>query len=172
MNIDSYYKIGLVMKPHGLKGEVTVSLDENLPNDFSSLQSVFLMGKDSQLVPFFIESASIRGSKAFVKFEDVDGPEAANKISKRIIYLPKSARPKAGKGDFYDDEIIGFEVEDETHGPLGKVVEIIQTGGNKLLATDHNGKEVLIPVNSPLILSINKVKKRITVNLPEGFLDI
>jgi 16S rRNA processing protein RimM len=36
----------------------------------------------------------------------------------------------------------------------------------------HEGKEVLIPVNSPFITSINKSKKKISVNLPEGFLDI
>jgi 16S rRNA processing protein RimM len=48
----------------------------------------------------------------------------------------------------------------------------VKAGPNRLLALDHNGKEVLIPVNSPFITRINKSKKMITVNLPEGFLDI
>jgi 16S rRNA processing protein RimM len=160
------------MKPHGLSGEVTLSLDPDSPIDFSTLESVFIQEKDNRLVPFFIKAVSMRGDKAFVKFDDVDSPEAANKISKCSLYLPKSTRPKSGRGEFYDDEIIGFEVIDEVHGSLGKVVEIIETGGNKLLATDHNGKEILIPVNSPLVVSINKSKAKISVNLPEGFLDI
>jgi 16S rRNA processing protein RimM len=37
---------------------------------------------------------------------------------------------------------------------------------------NYNEKEVLIPVNGPFILSINKTKKIITVLLPEGFLEI
>jgi 16S rRNA processing protein RimM len=52
------------------------------------------------------------------------------------------------------------------------VVQVEQAGPNKLLAIDHNGKEVLIPVNGPFIKGINKSKKKITVTLPEGFLDI
>jgi len=171
MNIDSYYKIGLVMKPHGLKGEVTISLDDS-SIDFANLESIFIEEQDNRLVPFFISSTSVRGEKAFVKFDDIDTIEQALKISKKALYLPKSARPKSGRGEFYDDEIQGFEVADELHGVLGAVTDVIQTGANRLLAVDYNGKEVLIPINSPLIISINKSKRKISVNLPDGFLDI
>jgi 16S rRNA processing protein RimM len=57
-------------------------------------------------------------------------------------------------------------------GPLGNIVEVIQAGPNRLLVLDHNGKELMIPVNSPFIKRVNKSKKVITVSLPEGFLDI
>jgi 16S rRNA processing protein RimM len=171
MNIDFCYKIGLVMKPHGLKGEVTISLDD-ISTDFSNLESIFIEEKENRLVPLFISSASLKGEKAFVKFEDVDTIEEALKISKKALYLPKSTRPKSGKGEFYDDEIQGFEVTDEISGPLGKVTDVIQTGANRLLEVDYNGKEILIPINSPLIISINKSKRTISVNLPDGFLEI
>jgi len=128
--------------------------------------------KDKRLVPYFIHSISNRGAKAFVKFEDVDSIEQAEKLIKQAVYLQKSARPKSGRGEFYNDEIIHFKVIDETAGSVGSIVEIMQAGPNRLLVVDHEGKEVLIPVNSPFITSINKSKKMVTVNLPEGFLDI
>lgn len=171
MNIDSCYKVGLVLKPHGLKGEVTISIDPDTPNDFATLDAVFLANNE-RLVPYFIQYISVRGSKAFVKFEEVDSPEDAERISKQAIYLPKTARPKSTRGDFYDDEVINFEVTDETVGVLGLITEVMQAGANRLLVLTYNGKEVLIPVNSPFITSINKSKKKISVNLPEGFLDI
>jgi 16S rRNA processing protein RimM len=171
MNIDSCYKIGLVLKPHGLKGEVTISIDPETPNDFAALDAVFLANNE-RLVPYFIQHISVRGSKAFVKFEEVDSPEDAERISKQAIYLPKTARPKSTRGEFYDDEVINFEVTDETAGVLGLITEVMQAGANRLLVLMHEGKEVLIPVNSPFITSINKSKKKISVNLPEGFLDI
>lgn len=170
MDIASSYKIGLVLKPHGLKGEVTISIDEDAP-DVSELESVFLE-KDNRLVPYFIESISVRDAKAFVKFEDVNTPEEAKAISKRALYLPKSSRPKSGRGEFYDDEIVGFEVQDETAGELGKVTSVVDAGANKLLVVHQGDKEVLIPVNGPFITSVNKSKKKISVDLPEGFLDI
>jgi 16S rRNA processing protein RimM len=171
MELKDSFKIGYVLKPHGLKGGVTVALDADIPTDFAELETVFLQD-GHQLVPYFIETVSVTGNKAFVKFEEVDTPEAAGAISKRAVYLPKSERPKSGRGEFYDDEINGFVVEDETLGELGTITDVMSAGANRLLVMDYDGREVLIPINSPFIKSINKSKKRISVNLPEGFLDI
>jgi 16S rRNA processing protein RimM len=114
----------------------------------------------------------VRGDKAFVTFDDITTPEQAQSISKCAIYLPKSLRPKSARGEFYDDEVIGFEVVDSEVGSLGNVTGITEAGPNKLIAVNYEGKEVLIPINSPFITGINKSKKRITVELPEGFLEI
>ncbi|MBA4057770.1 MAG: 16S rRNA processing protein RimM [Marivirga sp.] len=171
MEIDACFKIGYIIKTHGLKGEVTLSLDDDGPEDLSNVHSVFVE-KDKRLIPYFIQSFSHHGAKAFVKFEDVDNIEEAEKIVKHAVYLEKSARPKSARGEFYNDEIIQFNVLDETGKLLGSITEIMQAGPNKLIVMDHNGKEVLIPVNSPFITSINKTKKTVSVNLPEGFLDI
>jgi 16S rRNA processing protein RimM len=81
-------------------------------------------------------------------------------------------RPKSGRGEFYDDEVIGFEVLDTELGLLGTISEVIQAGPNKLLSVDYQNKEVLIPINSPFISGVNKSRKRITVSLPEGYLEI
>lgn len=170
MDISDCYKIGYILKPHGLKGEVTMALDADAP-EFDSIESVFLESND-RLVPYFIEAVSVRGVKAFVKFEDVNSSDAAEAIAKSAVYLSKESRAKSGRGEFYDDEIIGFEVTDAEAGVLGKVTEVAVAGPNKLLSVDHNGKEILIPVNGPFITSINKSKKKVSVSLPEGFLEI
>jgi 16S rRNA processing protein RimM len=171
MQLTSSYKIGFILKPHGLKGEVSISLDEEAPEELESMESLFLE-KEGRLEPYFIESISVRGAKGYLKLEDIDTAEDAAKISKRAIYLPKATRPKSEKGEFYDDEIEGFSVHDEEVNLLGKIRNVMKAGPNKLLVLDYNDKEVLIPVNGPFITSVNKSKKKITVNLPEGFLDI
>ena len=165
------FKIGFVLKPHGLKGSVTVSWDDDAPADLQSLTSVFL-DINGDLVPYFIESISPRGSKAFVKLEDVDSIEDAEIISKKSVYLAKDERPKSVRGEFYDDEVNGFQVVDDNLGALGTVSGVMNAGPNRLLVIDHGDREVLIPVNSPFIKSLNKSKKTFTVNLPDGFLDI
>jgi 16S rRNA processing protein RimM len=171
MTVDDCYKIGYVLKPHGLKGEVTISLDADLPNDFSALDAVFVGAGDS-LVPYFISGNSVTGNKAFVKFEDVDTLQDAEELTKKNVYLPKSARPKSERGEFYDDEAIGCSVTDQNLGELGVITDVMIAGPNRLLVMDYQEQEVLIPINSPFIISVNKSKKRITTELPEGFLDI
>jgi 16S rRNA processing protein RimM len=162
-----YFKIGYISKTHGLKGEVTVSTLPECP-DLTSVETLYL---GDNFVPHFIETISVKGDKAFLKFEDINSIEQAAELKGRSLYLPKSERPKLARGEFYNDEVVGFEViEEETS--LGKITDIMEAGPNRFLVFDHNGKEVLIPINGPFIKSVNKSKKRVTVELPEGFLDL
>lgn len=171
MTIEDCYKIGFIMKPHGLKGQVTIALDPEAPEDISTVETIFVEVNE-RLLPYFVESISIKGSKAFLKLEEVDSQEGAQQISKSAIFLPKASRPRSGRGAFYDDEVIGFEVNDTEMGTLGKITEVVQAGPNKLLSVSYQEREVLIPLNSPFIEGINKTRKKITVSLPDGFLDI
>ncbi len=169
MNKQDCYSIGYISKTHGLKGEVTAVFTE--PIDLDSVKSVFIEMKGS-LVPYFIQSFSDRGDKAFLKFDDVNTTEQAANLKGSALYLSKTVRPSLKRGEFYNDEIVGFTVEDETEGVLGLLKQVIQSGPSRLLEIDYNGKDVLIPVNGPFIKSVTKSKKLIKVSLPEGFLSI
>jgi 16S rRNA processing protein RimM len=168
MDAKEGFKIGYVMKTHGLKGEITMATLPECP-DLAGVETLFLERRQ-QLVPYFVESLSFRGDKAFIKFEDVDTLEQAGELKGSSIFLPKVERPKPARGEFYSDEVIGFEVIDEEH-LLGKVKEVVEAGPNRFLALD-NDRETLIPVAGPFIKSVNRSTKKIKVELPDGFLDI
>ena len=174
MDIGACFNIGYIVKTHGLKGEITVSIKEYSVEELDSIRDPhpLFIEIDKRLVPYFIQSISGNENKAILKLDDVNSVDEASKLVKRSMYLPKNVRPKTPRGEFYDDEIVQFNVTDEELGPLGRIVEVVQAGPNRLLALEHHGKEVLIPVNGPFIKRINKSKKMITVSLPEGFLDI
>ena len=158
------------MKTHGLKGEVTFSLSPDCPN-LSGLTSVFLELRN-QLVPYFIHSASTKGIKAYVKLQDVNSAEAAAELTGSSVYISKEHRPALSRGEFYGDEVAGFEVNDVFHGPLGYVKEVLETGANRHLIVIYLGREIMIPLNGPFIKSLNKAKKKFVVELPDGFLEI
>lgn len=169
MDIKDCFKIGYVAKTHGLKGGVVVSTMPECP-DLEGMESIFLTSGNS-LVPYFFEDVSVRGDKAFVKFQDVDTIEAATALKGSSLYIPKNERPRPVRGEFYDDEVNGFEVIEDDK-VLGTVIGVMTAGPNRFIELIHDGREVLIPVNGPFIKSINRSRKRITVELPEGFLDI
>lgn len=171
MEIADCFKIGYVQKTHGLKGEVTVALEIGAPEEMDAITSIFLEVK-GRLIPYFIDAISLKGDKAFVKFEDVDSSEQANQLKGASLYLPKAVRPKTKRGEFYNDEIIGFVVNDASAGKLGTVVRVENEEINPLLIVQQEEKEISIPINAPFILSVNKSVKKIEVDLPEGLLDL
>jgi len=168
MTTKDCFKIGYVSKTHGLKGEVTAVFEVAMA--WNGLASLFLDSKGS-LVPYLVERISGTADKPFIKFEGVASYEQASTLKGCSIYILKSARPKLKRGGFYDDEVIGFTVEDKAFGLLGQVTEIQSQGVNRLLAISYVSKEILIPVNAPFITSVNKTKKLIQVELPAGFLE-
>lgn len=169
MQKEDCFKAGYISKTHGLKGEVTVVLEYDL--DFENTSALFLEINGS-LVPHFPEGFSGTNEKVVVRFEGIESVEQASVLKGSSIYLPKAERAKSARGEFYDDEIVGFIVTDETEGELGTIKEVSTNKLSRLITVNYHRKEILIPVNSPFIKSVNKSKKTITVNLPEGYLDI
>jgi 16S rRNA processing protein RimM len=167
MKKESFIKIGYVMKTHGLKGEVTLKLNPDSPE--IEPQSVLMVELETGQVPYFVEQASYKGNQVFVKLEEVNSIEQSEQLKGRSIFIEKTSRPKLKRGEFYDDEMVGMEVWDGEVN-LGVVGQVINQGFTRFLEVGE--RNVLIPINGPFIKSISKTKKRIEVELPEGFLDI
>lgn len=156
------------MKTHGLKGEVTLNLSLDAPQ--LAVQNILMIEQNGGLVPYFIQAISYNGGKAFLKLDDVNTFERANELKGSSVFIDKSNRPKLPRGQYYDDELTGFKVVDKTNGSLGAVVKVVSQGLTHLMEVGE--KPVLIPMNGPFIKSISKAKKKIEVELPDGFLEI
>lgn len=169
MKVDDCYQLGEVIKTHGLKGEVSILLDVDFPDDYKNLESVFLQ-QSGKLVPFFIDSIKINSNKALVKFEDIDAIEEASELIKSKIYLPLSFLPKLDEGYYYHD-LVGCKVF-EADNLLGQVKEVIDLSGNQLLSVIKEDREILIPMKDQILLSVDVKAERIEVELPDGLLDL
>ncbi|MBC6401040.1 MAG: 16S rRNA processing protein RimM [Ekhidna sp.] len=170
MRQDNCYRLGKVIKTHGLKGEVSILLEVDYPDEYQNLESVFLQ-QNGKLVPFFIESIQTNSNKAITKFEEVDSVEAAAGLVKSEIYLPISLLPKLPEGKYYFHDLGGCEVF-ENNRKIGSVKEVIGLNGNEFLNVDHDGKEVLIPIKDEILTKVLVKEKRLEVALPEGLLEL
>ncbi|MGM0946932.1 MAG: ribosome maturation factor RimM [Bacteroidota bacterium] len=172
MNKEQCFQLGYIAKVHGLRGEVTVMLDVDYPEEYEDLKHLFLEQK-GRLVPFFLEHFVLQpGNKVLAKFEDLDRIEQVEELVGSEIYLPLSALPELDEDQYYFHELIGFEVIDETKGLLGPVETIYDLETQDLLGVKHQEKEVLIPIQVGIIQKVDKVAKKVYCQLPEGLLDI
>lgn len=170
MRRDDCYQLGQVIKSHGLKGEVSIALDVDFPEEYQELESVFLLINE-KLVPFFIEYIQINGNKAIVKFEDIDAIEDTADILKTSLFLPLDFLPELTDGGYYFHQLVGCEVF-QTNKPLGIVKEVIDLSSNELLVVIVNQHEVLIPIQDEILKKVDVKNKRIDVELPDGLLEL
>ena len=108
----------------------------------------------------------------YFNFEDIDHIDKAQPLTKKKIFLPNRLKPKREKGTFFYTDLIGFTAEDLHKGKLGEILEVQEFPQQFLATIIYQEKEVLIPLNEAFILDMNMKGKTISLDLPEGLLDL
>jgi 16S rRNA processing protein RimM len=171
MKIEDCFQLGYIVKPHGIQGAFTVYLDTDNPEHYKGIKSVYVEHQH-KLIPFFVEHLHISGNRANLKFGDIDGIEAASAYKGCSLYLPLTMLPPLDDQQFYYHEIVGYAVQEASYGNLGVVSNVYEGHGNDLLAIKYKGSEVLVPLRDEFILGIDKRAKLISLDLPDGLIDI
>lgn len=170
MRIDDCFELGYIVKTHGLAGQVNIQLDVDDPLPYYEMDSVFLE-QSGKLAPFFFESITPQGDRLIAKFEEIDDAASASQLIGSKLYLPLDLLPELASDDYYYHELIGMHVVH--HGQvLGKIETIYQPSAQFLAAVMYQGHEILIPIEDEIFLSVDKRSQIVTVELPEGFLEI
>ena len=171
MTKDTCFYVGKIVKTHGLKGEVTLRIDNEQFDEIEEL-NYFLLDINDKLIPYFVENITFHSNKSFVLFQDLKTLEAANQLVGISVYLPLDLLPEKNGNDFYSHEVVDFLVIDEEKGELGKVQEIIEYPTQSLIQIVINGKEVLIPIHGDIIQDVNREEKKIYIKAPNGLIDM
>lgn len=171
MTKDDCFFFGKVTKTHGLKGEITIKLDVVNPSDFKDLRYL-LIEQNKNLIPYFIENQKINGDKMFVQLQDVKTMEQAVVFLGKGVFLPNELLPELDDDDFYFKEIIGFTLIDEQKGEVGVISDVLEYPTQAVIQVMKDGKEILIPVHDDILQKVNKKAKTLTVNAPEGLIDM
>ena len=165
---EEVYKIGRIGKAHGVKGEVSFMFDDDV---FDRVDADYLILElDGILVPFFMEEYRFRSdSTALVKFEDIDTQDRARELTNCDVYFPRQLAD--------DDEeelswtfLVGFSIIDNQSDTVVGTIASIDDSTANILFELEDGR--LIPASEELITDIDNNKKTITIDLPEGILDL
>lgn len=172
MTKDDCFQVGHITKTHGLNGEVVLFLDVDDPTDYDDLDSVLIEVR-GELLPYFVESLSINRDRAIVALEDVETIDQAKKLINCPVWLPlDNLEPITDPDRFYYHEIIDFTVVDKAAGALGTVTSVLTMPTQDLIEMRFKGQDVLIPINSAIVKTIDRDAKILNVELPEGLLDV
>lgn len=169
IKLDDVYKIGRIGKPHGIKGELTMMVEDDVFDRVEGEYLILLI--DGILVPFFIEDYRFRSEQsALVKFCDIDTQERASELTGCDVFFPRSLSDSDDTDTLTWQEAIGYQVADDNSGKtLGTISYIDTSTANTLIELDNG---MLIPAAYEIIKDINTEQRLITMSLPEGLMEI
>jgi 16S rRNA processing protein RimM len=149
-------EVGRVAKPHGLRGEVIVSL---------TTDRIERLNKGNVLItargPLTIVSSAKHQERWRVRFEGYDDRNAADTLHGLALHAEAIDDPNA----YFVHELIGCQVVDQQGVALGEVVSVEANAAHDMLVLED---ETLIP----LVFVVERRPGVLVVDLPEGLLDL
>jgi 16S rRNA processing protein RimM len=164
--------VGRIVRPHGHKGAVVVKPE----TDFASAR--FREGAElSWMRGGVLGTVRIAAGREFkgrwvVTLEGVDTMNDAETLRDLDLRVSAQALHPLESGAHYVHDLEGCEVWTESGSRIG-LVERVQFGaGQPLLVVGGAQGEILVPLIDTICRRIDPVARRITVELPEGLLDL
>ena len=170
--MNSMLRIGAVIKPHGIRGEVKVWPTTDDPGRFDELSELILSKGGSESV-FSVSEVKHFKNIVILKLYGIDSMEEAEKLRGADLYVTRDQAVPLSEGEYYIGDIIGMRVRTEEGEELGVITDVIDTAANDVYTVRREGrKDLLIPAIKQCILDVDVEAELMTVRLLPGLLDL
>jgi 16S rRNA processing protein RimM len=163
--------LGQITKTSGFEGAVLVRLEKKFIENIPEPESVFLE-IEGRPVPFLISSIEYPGADLLkLSFEGYTTVNSVEEFKGCNVFLTTTGKDGAEEPDI--SLLRGFKLADQQKRIIGTIGEIISNPGQLLLEiTTEGNEELLVPLHEDLIMKIDKRKRIVFMDIPEGLLDI
>ncbi len=166
---EDVYKIGKLGKSHGIKGELSMMIDDDI---FDRVDSEFLVLEiDGIMVPFFMEEYRFKtDDTVLVKFEGIDTQDRAKELTGTDVYFPREMADNDDEAELRYAQLVGYKVKNAADGNIVGEIAAVDEQTINIMFELTDGK--LLPASEELIANIDTEKREITMVISEGILDL
>ena len=154
--------IGMIERPHGVRGEARVRLFTDEPDQLTKVRQVFI---GDEVRPRKLLGLRFHQEHALMRIDGIDTPEAVRVLhGVQVRISGVDAKPLA-PGERFIYQLIGMQVVTETGDPVGELSDIMETGANQVyvVTPPGGGVDVLLPNIPDVILDIDDATRTITI---------
>ena len=166
--------VGIIRKPHGVRGEASIEPWTDSPERFTELEMVTLVSPDNkQTRDSRIESVREHGERALVKFAGIDTPEDVQTLQNWTVEIPQDEARALEEDEYFLHDLLGLTVVDADGKERGVVTSVSEGGGGLLLNVKKpDGRTFDLPFAAEICQKIDLGQRTMTVSLPEGLDDL
>ena len=163
--------LGRIVKPHGILGEVKISLFNSKSETLRVGQSVWVGLDEKDYESYVIEKLNLQFEKSRLKFNNINDRNSAELLRNFTLSVCRDEFPETVDEEFYLIDLIGFNVVDQAGKEVGEISDIMENPANDILMISDGDKEHLIPLVDDFVTLFDFEKKQVTINLIDGLID-
>jgi 16S rRNA processing protein RimM len=174
-----FIEIGVVGRPHGVRGEVRVRVHSPDASAFTRAARIFLakegadvgadVGADAGAPrPVKVRSARAVGDGFLVAFDGIADRDAAMTLSGATVLARRDELPALREDEIYVADLVGCVVETRAGKPWGQVHDVLPGPAHEILVIREGDVERLLPYVPDFVVAVDLAARRVVVDPPEG----
>ena len=173
MNKESCFLIGFISKKIGFRGKISIKINIGNPKDYLNVDFIYI-DIDNQLIPHKVDSCILKKNTFLeVKLKEVISESEASSLVKKDVFLNNSKFKNTEKNIFSYQKLVSYTVLDLQKNKIGLITNLINLKFQNLIIVKNEKKdEILIPLVEDFIEKIDEKNKILTLNLPEGIINL
>ncbi|AWN81765.1 MAG: hypothetical protein NQ127_01520 [Candidatus Cardinium sp.] len=169
---EKYFHTGFLRKPTGINGEILATWLYPLADKVLLQLPALFVERNHVKVPYVIQrSIPLTEKQSVLTLKGISSKTEAYWLRNLPLFLPLPLQPTE-ESSAELAAIVGYVVEDQLLGQLGKVESIHCMRNKYVVSLTYKGKELLIPYEAPFLVDVNDKQQTITVALPEDYLTV
>lgn len=161
--------VGVIGKPHGLRGEVGIDLRTDEPERrFAVGQTV---RSEGGIRIFTVSSARDHSGRLLVTFDELPDRTAVEGVrGTRLVVDVVTDETPVDDGEYYDRQLVGLRVLDAAGADVGEVVAVIHLPSQDALEVQTDTGLRLIPFVLDLVPEVDLLRGRLQLADVPGLL--
>ena len=169
---DGLLRIGYVAGSHGLHGALRVRTDDPGSTTLGAIGRIFVETAAGGRREFkVLGSSALSAGNQRVVLEGIGDADAAEALRGGAVMVVATDLPPLGEGEFYYFQLAGAEVMLTDGRRLGTIEDIMSTGAHDVWVVRDGEREVLVPVISDVVKTMDLGARRVTIEAVPGLLD-
>jgi 16S rRNA processing protein RimM len=151
-------RVGVVARPHGVRGAIAVTLDDPSSTTLHHVDHVFLGASEDDAAARRIavrRGGTGRKGQALLELEGVGSFEAADGLRGLWVMVERGQLPPLGAGEYLQRDLLGLRAVDAAGAELGAVAEIVDTASVPILVVRGEGAERYVPFTEDHVLAVD-----------------
>ncbi len=164
MSKDKFVTVGRLGRTRGVNGELYIAPMTDFPDRFLDMEEILVQGPTGW-EKRKVEFSHLIGGRPVIKFDGVDTPEDAARLTNRDLAVPIDELVELPKDTYYIFDLVGCEVyEDGSDRIIGEIVDVTQYPANDVyVVKTGDGKEVLVPAVKEFVRKIDLDSRKISI---------
>jgi len=130
--------VGRVLRPHGVRGELSVEVLSDAPERFAPGAELGVGDPDGPEPPetAVVRAARLHLGRLLLSLEGVSDRDAADRLRGAWLSIPVAAARPLDPGEFWPHQLVGLAVVDRQGRPRGRVADVVPGAAHDLLAVE------------------------------------